>query len=84
VIKENQIGIAKRDKYWNERNDQEKLEALRTQVQQLTYQLGQMGAIVEGLMQHSHADGKIVAPIERRERHEPYMPISLKENHETR
>lgn len=76
------LGLAQRDKYWNERDTEEKLTALRDQVQQLTYQLGQVCGLVETLLYHSHADGKIVAPIERRERTEVYIPNSLRFNHD--
>ena len=76
------LGLAMRDKYWNERNVEEQTNALRDQVQQLTYQLGHMCRLVEKLMKHSHVDGKIVSPIEERERHEPYLPISLRFNHD--
>jgi hypothetical protein len=76
------LGLAQREKYWNERNNEEKLDALRDQVQQLTYQLGQVCGIVETLLHHSHANGKIVAPIERRERTETYIPHTLRVNHD--
>jgi DNA repair ATPase RecN len=76
------LGLAQREKYWNERDTEEKLDALREQVQQLTYQLGQVCGIVETLLHHSHADGKIVAPIEHRQRHETYIPNSLRVNHD--
>jgi len=76
------LGLARREKYWNERDTEEKLDALRDQVQQLTYQLGQVGGIVEMLLHHSHADGKIVAPIERRERTETYFPYTLRISHD--
>jgi hypothetical protein len=76
------LGLAQREKYWNKRNNEEKLDALRDQVQQLTYQLGQVCGIVETLLHHSHADGKIVAPIERRERPETYIPSALRVNHD--
>jgi hypothetical protein len=78
----NDIGLAQREKFWNERDTEEKLDALRDQVQQLTYQLGQVCGIVETLLHHSHADGKIVAPIERRERTETYIPYALRFNHD--
>lgn len=74
--------LAQRDKYWNERNNEEKLDALRDQVQQLTYQLDRVCAVVETLLHHSHADGKIVAPIEHPQRHESYTPNSLRFNHD--
>lgn len=76
------LGLAQREKYWNERDNEEKLDALRDQVQQLTYQLGQVSGIVETLLHHTHADGKIVAPIERRERTETYIPHTLRFNHD--
>lgn len=75
-------GLAQREKYWNERNVDEKLDALRDQVQQLTYQLGQVCGIVESLLHHSHTDGKIVAPIEHPQRHDSYTPTSLRSNHD--
>jgi hypothetical protein len=76
------LGLAQRDKYWSERNVDEKLTALRDQIQQLTYQIGHVCLLVERLMTHSHADGKIVAPIESRERHELFLPNSLRINHD--
>jgi hypothetical protein len=80
------LGLAQREKYWNERDTKEKLDALRDQVQQLTYQLGQVCGIVETLLHHSHADGKIVAPIPGwqtgMERTEPYIPYALRVNHD--
>lgn len=76
------LGSAQRDKYWNERNVEEQTNALRDQVQQLTHQLGHVCWLVEKLMKHSHADGKIVSPIEERERHELYLPTSLRFNHD--
>ena len=74
--------LPQREKFWNERNNEEKLDALRDQVQHLTYQLGQVCGMVETLLHHSHADGKIVAPIEHRQRHESYIPNSLRVNHD--
>ena len=76
------LGLAQREKYWSERNTEEKLDALRDQVQHLTYQLDRVCAIAETLLHHSHADGKIVAPIEHRQRHETYIPNSLRFNHD--
>ncbi len=80
------LGLAQREKYWNERDTEEKLDALRNQVQQLTYQLDRVCAIAETLLHHSHADGKIVAPIPGwrtgMERTEPYIPYALRVNHD--
>ncbi len=76
------LGLTQHNKFWNERDTEEKLDALRDQVQHLTYQLDRVCAVVETLLHHSHADGKIVAPIEHRQRHETYIPNSLRFNHD--
>jgi hypothetical protein len=76
------LGLTEREKYWNERDTEEKLDALRDQVLQLTYKLGQVSGVVETLLHHTHADGKIVTPIDRRERSEVYTPHTLGINHD--
>ena len=76
------LGSAQRDKYWNERDSDQKLEALRNQVQQLTYQLGKISTLTQKLMAHSHADGKVVGAIDLSEPCPTYLPIELRINHD--
>lgn len=78
------LGLARRDKYWNERNVEEKIEALFAEVTQTRFQLTEACALLETLMVHSHADGGIVAPINRNTRREFYVPVALQINEDKR
>ena len=71
------LGMAKRDKYWSERNTDEKVATLYDEICQLRYQMVNALSMLEKMMVHSHADGKVVAPIDRETRREYYMPIAL-------
>ena len=57
------LGMAMRDKYWSERNTDEKIYALYMEVMQMRYQLTNVTALLEDMLTHSHADGKVVGPI---------------------
>lgn len=82
-MNEKQLGLAQRDKYWNERDTEEKLTALRDQVQQLTYQLGQVCGVVETLLKHEHGKQGIVVPLgSSQERASTYLPNSLRVNYD--
>lgn len=79
------LGVAMRDKYWNERNADEKISVLRDEVMQLRYQLSSALTILESLLVHSHADGTVVVPIDRNggnPRREYYVPVALQNNEE--
>jgi len=76
------LGVARRDKYWNERNADEKISALKDEVMQLRHQLSSASTILESLLVHSHADGTVVVPIDRNPRREHYVPIALQNNEE--
>lgn len=71
------LGLAMRDKYWDERNIDEKVAALYDEVCQLRYQITNALSILEKMIIHSHADGKVVTPIERESQREYYIPIAL-------
>lgn len=74
-----------RDKYWSERNIDEKINALYNEVMQMRYQLTNVTALLEDLLTHSHADGKVVGPINRaRHDREYYVPVALRNNEEPR
>ena len=55
--------VAMRDKYWNERNLEEKLDGLRDTLQDLFYMIGSIHNKVEKLMMHEHNKDKIVIPV---------------------
>jgi len=74
------LGLAQRDKYWTERNTDEKVAALYDEIMQLRYQMTEALSLLETLMVHSHADGAIVAPIDRKTKREYYIPVALQKN----
>lgn len=72
------LGLAQREKYWSERNTDEKIYALYNEVMQMRYQLTTVSALLEDMLTHSHADGKVVGPINRaRHDREYYVPVAL-------
>lgn len=82
-----QIGanMVVRDKNWNERNSDERLEALREQVTWLTYRLAEAEQMVAKLRHHQHSpSGEIVVYLERvTDRivpHELRVPNSLRDD----
>lgn len=75
------LGLAQRDKYWSERNTDEKVDALYNEVMQMRYQLTTVSALLEDMLTHSHADGKVVGPINRAPHHgQYYVPVALQQN----
>ena len=79
------LGLAQREKYWSERNAEEKIYALYNEVMQMRYQLTQVTTLLDEMLTHSHADGKVVAPINRvRHDREYYVPVALQDNKEPR
>lgn len=78
-------GLAHREKYWSERNTDEKVYALYTEVMQMRYQLTQVSALLEDMLTHSHADGKVMSPIKRPwHDREHYTPVALQDHKEPR
>ena len=82
-----QIGaaMAVRDKNWNERNADERLEALREQVTWLTHRLAEAEQMVAKLRYHQHSpSGEIVVFLERvTDRivpHELRVPTALRDD----
>ena len=74
--------ICQREKYWNERDRDEKFEALRQQVIQLTHMITSMIDNVQALMQHQHSQtGALMTPMDGRNSAyaggSRYMPHSL-------
>lgn len=79
------LGLAQRDKYWSERNTDEKVYALYNEVMQMRYQLTNVRALLEDMLTHSHADGKVVTPLDRtRQSNQYYVPVALQDNKEPR
>lgn len=78
------LNVAMRDKYWDERNVDEKIDALHQELVQTRYQLTTALSLLEKLLNHSHADGCVVVPIDRKTEREYYLPISLRHNKEPR
>jgi hypothetical protein len=77
------LETAQRDKYWDERDNEQKLDALRDQVQQLTYQLGHATFLIDALLRHEHGKQGLVVPLgDSRQRSESYTPNSLRINHD--
>jgi hypothetical protein len=77
--------LAMHNKYWSERNTEEKIYALYNEVMQMRYQLTQVTALLEDMLTHSHADGKVVGPINRtRHDREYYVPLALQDHKEPR
>lgn len=75
--------LPQREKFWNERNNEEKLDALRDQVQHLTYQLGHATFLIDALLKHEHGKQGLVVPLgDSRQRSESYIPNSLRFNHD--
>ena len=79
-----ELGLAQREKFWNERNNEEKLDALRDQVQQLSYHLGHAVYLIDALLKHEHGKQGIVVPLgsSSHERASTYLPNSLRINHD--
>ncbi len=78
--------MAVRDKTWNERNSDERLEALREQVTWLTYRLAEAEQMVAKLRYHQHSpSGEIVVFLERvTDRivpHELRVPAALRDDY---
>lgn len=79
------LGMAGRDKCWSERNTEEKIYALYNEVMKMRYQLTTVSVLLEDMLTHSHADGKVVTPINRqRNGREHYVPVALQDNKESR
>lgn len=79
------LGMAQRDKYWSERNTEEKIYALYNEVMNMRYQLKIVSALMDDILTHSHADGKVVTPINReRNYREYYVPVAFRDNKEPR
>ncbi len=79
------LGMAQREKYWSERNMEEKIYALYNEVMQMRYQLTNVTVLLEDMLTHSHADGKVVGPINRaRHDREYYVPVALQDHKEQR
>lgn len=77
--------MAMRDKYWSERNTDEKIYALYNEVMQMRYQLSHVTALLDDMVTHSHADGKVVTPLNQtRQSNQYYVPVALQENKEPR
>ena len=73
--------IPQKEKYWSERNTDEKIYALYDEVMQMRYQLSQVTALLDDMVTHSHADGKVVTPLYRtRQSKQYYVPVALQEN----
>lgn len=76
-------GLAQREKYWSERNTDEKVSALYTEVMQMRYQLTQVSALLEDMLTHSHADGKVMSQINRpRHDRRHNVPVALQDHKE--
>lgn len=59
--------MARRDKYWAELTDAEKIERMHTQVKMLMRQVESMGGIVANLRDHRHgSDGGLLVPMSNR------------------
>ena len=77
------LGLTQREKCWNERDTEEKLDALRDQVQHLTCQLGHATFLIDALLKHEHGKQGLVVPLgDSRQRSESYIPNSLRFNHD--
>jgi hypothetical protein len=84
-MSEEKLGMAMRDKYWSERNTDEKIYALYNEVMQMRYQLSQVTALLDDMVTHSHADGKVVTPLNRtRQSNQYYVPVALQDTKEPR
>lgn len=82
----NQAGLsgggAMREKYWHERDRDEKLEALRDNLVQLFAAIQGCQETAQALLQHQHsASGQLMTPMDGRERpfgySKRYIPTSL-------
>lgn len=79
------LDMAMRDKYWSERNTEEKICALYNEVMQMRYQLTTVTALLEDMLTHSHADGKVVGPLNRTGHDRAYyVPVALQDHKEPR
>ena len=77
--------MAIRDKSWNERNADERIEALREQVTWLTYRLAEAEQMISKLRYHTHStSGDIFVRMsdigDKIVPHELRVPISLRDD----
>jgi len=57
-------GMCRREKYWSELTDSEKIERMRDEVKRWQYKCAEMQNVVDKLHSHQHApNGEIVVPL---------------------
>lgn len=78
------LNIAMREKHWDERSVDEKIDALYQELVQTRYQLTTALSLLEKLLSHSHADGCVVIPINRNPDREYGLPVSLQRDKESK
>ena len=66
-MSENMQGIlgCSREKYWSEVTIEEKIERTRREVKSLQSQINFVSRKVDQLLEHFHAEGKIIIPLNR-------------------
>jgi hypothetical protein len=81
------INARMQQKFWNERDKDERLEALRQEVIGLHHQMSSARRQIEALLNHGHAiDGRVMQAIDCRNeaRSELWIPTSLRREDEER
>lgn len=79
-----------RERYWEEASAEQKVERLRDEVARLCKLVTEQAGFIMKLMEHSHADGKLLSPILRGGLDQPIgyfahdngIPHSLRKQHE--
>lgn len=70
---DNKLGEVGREKYWNEKTDQEKIFQLGEAVDQMAKRIVELETSLFDLVQHQHGkDGEIVIPLQRARFEAPY------------
>jgi hypothetical protein len=79
------LNAISREKFWNERDKDERLEALRHEVIGLHHQVQIQRRQIEALLNHGHAvDGRVMQAIDCRNEQHPalWIPTSLRREDE--
>jgi hypothetical protein len=72
------VGGPCREKYWDERKPEEQLEALRSSCIQLHHIVASLQDAFQVFAMHQHgADGRLLVPMDQREKSRGWTPISL-------
>ena len=60
---EEEKSLLKRNKYWDELTDQEKIDRMRSEVKGMQSRLDSALKSVEALLRHDHNNGQLIVPL---------------------